>query len=301
VGESGCGKSTLARLVLRLIEPTAGSVRFEGRDMLALRGGALRACRRRMQIVFQDPYGSLNPRMTVGAAIGEVLRVHRLATRAEEPARVAGLLARVGLDPDQAARYPHELSGGQRQRVGIARALAVEPVLLVCDEPVSALDVSVQAQILNLLQDLQAGLGLACLLISHDLRVVRQMCQRVAVMYLGRIVEIGPADALYARPQHPYTQQLLEAIPEPVPGSRKRPAPGGEIRLARRPDRGCAFVPRCPWVQPVCHARDPALALRAAGTAAACHVAPLAGSWPPSRPAAAGSGLEAGRDPRRDP
>jgi peptide/nickel transport system ATP-binding protein len=274
VGESGCGKSTLARLVVRLVEPTSGALRFEGRDLLALGGADLRACRRRMQIIFQDPYGALNPRMTVGKAIGEVLRVHRLAARSELPARVRALLERVGLDAEQSSRYPHELSGGQRQRVGIARALAVEPVLLVCDEPVSALDVSVQAQILNLLRDLQTGLGLACLLISHDLRVVRQMCQRVAVMYLGRIVEIGTADALYTRPQHPYTRALLDAIPQPVPGTRRRDGAVAEEAVGRRPQRGCAFAPRCPWVQPICLESDPALRARGEGQVVACHVVP---------------------------
>ena len=282
VGESGCGKSTLARSVLRLVEPTSGSVRFEGQDVLGLGGPALRHLRRRMQIVFQDPYASLNPRMTVGAAIAEVLVVHRLAQGSQVRSRVAALLERVGLDAEQAIRYPHELSGGQRQRVGIARALAVEPTLLVCDEPVSALDVSVQAQILNVLRDLQTSLGLAMLLISHDLRVVRQMCQRVAVMYLGRIVEEGPAESLYRAPLHPYTRALLAAVPEPIPERRRTArttastASAAEAAAsARRPDRGCAFAPRCPEVLPECQLTDPGLIEVGAGTAVACLLYPL--------------------------
>jgi oligopeptide/dipeptide ABC transporter ATP-binding protein len=302
VGESGCGKSTLARSVLRLIEPTSGSLRFEGRDVLALRGAALRELRRRMQIVFQDPYGSLNPRMTVGSAIAEVLAVHRLARGTQLSRRVAALLERVGLDADQAARYPHELSGGQRQRVGIARALAVEPALLLCDEPVSALDVSVQAQILNVLRDLQTSLGLAIVLISHDLRVVRQMCRRVAVMYLGRIVEEGPADSLYRTPLHPYTRALLAAVPEPVPGRRRtlRGATATAAAVARRPEGGCAFAPRCPEVVAQCRLTDPALVEVGEGSAVACLL--YSGGEQrrlPSRPAA--SVPPGSPHPRQDP
>jgi oligopeptide/dipeptide ABC transporter ATP-binding protein len=290
VGESGCGKSTLARSVLRLVEPTSGSVRFEGRDVLDLRGAALRQLRRRMQIVFQDPYASLNPRLAVGSAIAEVLVVHRLARRSELADRVAALLERVGLDAEQATRYPHELSGGQRQRVGIARALAVEPALLVCDEPVSALDVSVQAQILNVLRDLQTSLGLAMLLISHDLRVVRQMCRRVAVMYLGRIVEEGPAESLYREPLHPYTRALLAAVPDTVPGKRRSGRAGAAPAAvtARRPELGCAFAPRCPEVLPQCKVTDPALLGVGRGSAVACLLYPgAADNRPASRPGTA--------------
>jgi peptide/nickel transport system ATP-binding protein/oligopeptide transport system ATP-binding protein len=252
VGESGCGKSTLARLVVRLLDPTRGAVRFDGRDVLALRGGALRAWRREVQIVFQDPYGSLDPRMSVGAALGEVLAVHRLARGAAARARTATLLEQVGLPPAVAARYPHELSGGQRQRVGIARALAVGPRLLVCDEPLSALDVSVQAQILNLLQDLRTQLGLTLLFISHDLRVVRQLCDRVGVMYLGRLVEVAPAAALFAQPRHPYTRALRAAVPRPVPGEWPRVAARGEPPSATHVPSGCPFHPRCPDALPEC-------------------------------------------------
>jgi peptide/nickel transport system ATP-binding protein/oligopeptide transport system ATP-binding protein len=273
VGESGCGKSTLARLVLRLLSPTSGRLRSEGQDVMGLRGADLRAWRRRVQIVFQDTSGSLNPRLTVGGALGEVLTVHGLARGEQVAERVSALLEKVGLDPAQASRYPHELSGGQRQRVGIARALAVEPVLLVCDEPVSALDVSVQAQILNLLRDLRDDLGLACLFISHDLRVVRQVCSRIAVMYLGRIVEEGPAEAVYEAPLHPYTRALLAAVPEPVPGIRPA-ALRSDVASALRPVAGCAFAPRCPEVMPSCRVEDPHLEPKTPHHAAACLLYP---------------------------
>lgn len=247
VGESGCGKTTTGRTLLRLIEPTSGSVHFDGTDLLALRGEALRRMRRHLQIVFQDPYGSLNPRMTIGAAIREGLIVHQLAEGAEADRRVARLLDEVGLRPEYAARYPHEFSGGQRQRIGIARALAVEPRFIVCDEPVSALDVSVQAQVVNLLQDLQRDRGLAYLFIAHDLAVVAHMADRVAVMYLGRIVELAPRRELFGTPRMPYTKALLSAVPVPEPGAeRQRILLPGDPPSPANPPRGCVFHPRCP-------------------------------------------------------
>ena len=247
VGESGCGKTTTGRAILRLIEPTSGEITFDGIDVRALRGEALRQLRRRMQIVFQDPYGSLNPRMTVGAAIKEGLIVHNLARGAEADRRVATLLDEVGLRPEFAARYPHEFSGGQRQRIGIARALAVEPSFIVCDEPVSALDVSVQAQVVNLLRDLQRDRRLAYLFIAHDLAVVAHMADRVAVMYLGHIVELAPRAQLFATPRMPYTKALLSAVPVPDPAaSRQRVLLPGEPPSPANPPSGCVFHPRCP-------------------------------------------------------
>jgi oligopeptide/dipeptide ABC transporter ATP-binding protein len=248
VGESGSGKSTLGRLVLRLLEPDQGRIRFEGTDLLALSGAALRAARRRMQMVFQDPYGSLNPRLTVGSTVGEGLDIHRIARGAERDARVQALLEEVGLEPAYLSRYPHELSGGQRQRVGIARALAVDPALLVCDEPVSALDVSVQAQVLNLLKRLQARRGLAYLFIAHDLAVVHQLAHRIAVMYFGRIVELAPADRVIHNPRHPYTVALLSAVPEPDPD--RRPA---RIVLRGDPPRPTVLPPGCPFASRCFH------------------------------------------------
>ncbi len=274
VGESGCGKSTTARLVLRLIEPTAGRVFFEGTDITTLSGAELRRLRRRMQIVFQDPFASLNPRMTVGAILEEPLIVHEIGDRAARRARVAELLGLVGLAPYHAQRYPHEFSGGQRQRVGIARALAVEPALVVCDEPVSALDVSIQAQVVNLMKDLQARLGLSYLFIAHDLAVVKHMADRVAVMYLGRIVEIGSRDALFARPMHPYTRTLLAAIPRPDPHRRAAPQPsGGDVPSPMDPPPGCHFHTRCGFATDRCRTQDPVLRTLAPGHAAACHYA----------------------------
>ena len=273
VGESGCGKTTLARAVLRLEEKTSGTVTFDGRDLYALPPAELRRMRRRLQIVFQDPYSSLNPRMTIGAAVREGLVIHKLAAGAAADRRVRELLEEVGLTADAADKYPHEFSGGQRQRAGIARALAVEPELLVCDEPVSALDVSVQAQVLNLLMDLQARRGLSYLFISHDLAVVRHVAPRVAVMYLGRIVEEGPAEELYARPRHPYTQALLSAVPVPDPVTRRpRIILPGEPPSPVNPPSGCPFHPRCqhPGKDAACSAVRPELVERGAGERVAC-------------------------------
>jgi len=287
VGESGCGKSTLGRLVLRLVEPTAGDVRFGGRSLLGLAAGELRALRRRMQIVFQDPYGSLNPRMRVAGIVGEGLAIHRLGTRAQRAARVRELLHLVGLPAEAAERYPHEFSGGQRQRIGIARALAVEPSFIVADEAVSALDVSIQAQILNLLRDLQGRLGLTLLFISHDLRVVEHLSDRVAIMYLGRIVEIGPRERVYADPRHPYTRALLSAVPVVDPGARhERTILPGELPSPLAPPPGCPFHPRCRYAEPACRQVQPVLQQGRSGRAVACHVFPAddapGGTGPPA-------------------
>jgi oligopeptide/dipeptide ABC transporter ATP-binding protein len=277
VGESGCGKSTLGRAVLRLSEPTSGRIVFDGVDITGQPQRKLAPFRRRMQMIFQDPYASLNPRMTVGATVAEPLEIHRLArSDAERRERVAALLGKVGLRADAASRYPHEFSGGQRQRIGIARALAVQPRFIVCDEPISALDVSIQAQIVNLLQDLQEGEGLTYLFISHDLEIVRHICDRVAVMYLGRIVELAPAETLYARPRHPYTQALLSAVPRPHPGARsKRILLEGDVPSPLAPPPGCPFHPRCQVADKpsACFTTLPPLRQLDGGTQAACHVA----------------------------
>jgi oligopeptide transport system ATP-binding protein len=271
VGESGCGKTTTGRLVLRLIEATAGSVRFAGEDVLALDPEALRLRRRQMQIIFQDPFSALDPRMTVSQIVGEPLYIHGEPNRAE---RVRELLDLVGLPRAYAARYPHEFSGGQRQRIGIARALALHPRFIVCDEPVSALDVSIQAQIINLMQDLQARFGLAYLFIAHDLGVVKHMADRVAVMYLGRIVEIADKRELYARPSHPYTRALLQAVPLPDPRRRVAPLPlPGEIPSPANPPSGCHFHSRCPVAEPRCRVDAPTLRPLGDAHAVACHLA----------------------------
>ena len=270
VGESGCGKSTVSRLVLRLIEPDAGTIRFDGRDLLSLDAGALRAFRREAQIIFQDPYASLNPRQTVRRTLEDPLRVHGVTAKSEIEDRVATMLRHVGLRPEQADRYPHEFSGGQRQRIGIARALILNPRIVICDEPVSALDVSIRAQIINLLLELKDTLGLSYIMISHDLGVVEHMSDRVAVMYLGRIVENGHWREIFERPAHPYTQALIAAIPDPL-----RHAPlattGGDLPNPLNPPNGCAFSPRCRYAEAVCrHEPGPVLETRADGHEVRC-------------------------------
>jgi oligopeptide/dipeptide ABC transporter ATP-binding protein len=276
VGESGCGKSTLGRSILRLLEPTSGRIFFDGQDITTLGARALRPLRRQFQMIFQDPFNSLNPRMTVGQSIGEALIIHGLGnSEAARQTRVAELLQSVGLTADVADRFPHQFSGGQRQRIGIARALAVEPRLIVCDEPVSALDVSVQAQVINLLQDIQRDRGLAYLFISHDLAVVEHLCQRIVVMYLGRVVESGPAHSIGHNPQHPYTQVLLSAVPTVNPSAKRdRILLSGDVPSPIHPPSGCPFHPRCPVAESRCRTERPEFRTVAHGHQAACHRVP---------------------------
>ena len=274
VGETGCGKSTTARLITRLLDATAGEVRFEGRDITKLRGAGLKAIRREMQMIFQDPYSSLNPRKTVGGIIADPFVIHGLETGpGERKKRVQELMDRGGLNPEHYNRYPHEFSGGQRQRIGVARALALKPKLIIADEPVSALDVSIQAQILNLLRELQREFGLTMIFIAHDLAVVRHMCDRVAVMYLGKVVELAPSDSLYSLPRHRYTGALLSAVPvaDPELAHRERHLLGGDVPSPANPPSGCRFHPRCAQAGPICSTEEPRLTDMGEGTLAACH------------------------------
>ena len=275
VGESGCGKSTTGRTILRLIEPTDGEVYFEGQDITQLEKSAMRALRREMQIIFQDPYASLNPRMTVGSIIGEPLEIHKIAKGSEKEERVASLLQKVGLRAEDMRKYPHEFSGGQRQRIGIARALALNPKLIVCDEPVSALDVSIQAQVINLLEDLQAEFSLSYLFIAHNLNVVEHISNRVAVMYLGQIVELASDEDLYKNPQHPYTEALLSAVPIPDPTlKKKRIILEGDVPSPINPPKGCHFHTRCMYKEQICEEVEPEFKDIGGGHWVACHFRP---------------------------
>ena len=275
VGESGCGKSTTGRTILRLIEPTDGEVYFEGQNITTLEKSAMRALRREMQIIFQDPYASLNPRMTVGSIIGEPLEIHKIARGSEKEERVASLLQKVGLRAEDMRKYPHEFSGGQRQRIGIARALALNPKLIVCDEPVSALDVSIQAQVINLLEDLQAEFSLSYLFIAHNLNVVEHISDRVAVMYLGQIVELASDEELYKNPQHPYTEALLSAVPIPDPTiKKKRIILEGDVPSPINPPQGCHFHTRCMYKEKICEEVEPEFKDIGGGHWVACHFRP---------------------------
>ena len=278
VGETGCGKSTTARLLLRLLDPTSGTIAFQGEDISQVGGSLLKALRRDVQMIFQDPYSSLNPRKTVGTIIAEPFAIHGMHTGDGARRRaVSELMERVGLNPEHYNRHPHEFSGGQRQRIGVARAIALKPKLIVADEPVSALDVSIQAQILNLLRDLQRDLGLTLVFIAHDLSVVRHMCDRIAVMYLGKIVEVATSDELYEHPRHPYTGALLSAVPVPeaTAGRRRRVVVAGDVPSPTNPPPACRFHTRCPKVQDRCRAEEPPLERKEGGGIAACHF-PLA-------------------------
>jgi len=274
VGETGCGKSTTARLLVRLLDPTSGAILFDGEDISLRKGEGLKALHREMQMIFQDPYSSLNPRKTVGSIIAEPFAIHGLMSgEGERKKRVQELMDRVGLNPEHYNRYPHEFSGGQRQRIGVARAIALEPKVLVADEPVSALDVSIQAQVLNLLRGLQRDMGLTLIFIAHDLSVVRHMCDRVAVMYLGKVAELGPSDALYGFPRHPYTGALLSAVPvaSPSESKRERQLLTGDVPSPANPPQACRFHTRCPKAQEVCSIEEPLLESKGTGTLASCH------------------------------
>ena len=273
VGETGCGKSTTARLIMRLLDPTSGTIKFDGRDISSIPRRQLKPLRREMQLIFQDPYSSLNPRKTVGAIIGEPFAIHGLEEGGRRRTAVQELMEQVGLNPEHYNRYPHEFSGGQRQRIGVARAIALRPKMIIADEPVSALDVSIQAQILNLLRRLQQELGITLILIAHDLSVVRHMCYRIAVMYLGKVVELGDNEPLYDHPRHPYTGALLSAVPVPDPvlaEARRREVPPGDVPSPTNPPSGCRFHPRCPKAQEICSEVEPPLESKG-NTIAACH------------------------------
>jgi oligopeptide/dipeptide ABC transporter ATP-binding protein len=291
VGETGCGKSTTARLIMRLLDVTDGQVQFDGQDITRLKGAPLKAVRRDMQMIFQDPYSSLNPRKTVGSIVGEPFAIHGLETgKGERKRAVQTLMETVGLNPEHYNRYPHEFSGGQRQRIGVARALALKPKLLIADEPVSALDVSIQAQVLNLLREMQRRFGLTLIFIAHDLSVVRHMCDRVAVMYLGKIVETGPNEELYAFPRHPYSGALLSAVPvaDPTAPRRERRLLSGDVPSPANPPSACRFHTRCPKAQERCSEIEPLLEDKGTGTSAACH-------YPLSREELAAMGVRSSR------